>query len=65
MRPSHPFSSPRPAPKYPFVLVGIFGGGMVMADRRRRILVTLAITGVVAAGLYLATLLRFGQMIGG
>lgn len=38
---------------------------MAMADRRRRIWVTLAVAVAAAAGLYLATLVRFGQMTGG
>lgn len=37
---------------------------MVMTGKRRRFLPTLAVLAVVALGLYVATLLRFGQMIG-
>lgn len=35
-----------------------------MTGKRRRLVLTLALLAAVAAGLYAATLIRFGQMIG-
>lgn len=37
---------------------------MIMTGKRRKFLLTFAFLAAVASGLYVATLLRFGQMIG-
>lgn len=46
-------------------MINFRGAMMSMTDRRRRVLVTLAVLAAMAVGLYAATLARFGTMLGG